>query len=100
IVLEDSYGDGWIGGLPDRANTWAVTQALSSADLASPVANGTLPERHYAGNTRLCLEDGLYTFSTTADAAWSEESSWTVCGVTGGAGGSLEFEVRLGFVSG
>lgn len=97
VVLEDNYGDGWVDALPDRANTWALTQALSSEDIASPVADGTLPDRHLSGTTQLCLEDGLYTFSTTADAAWSEESSWTVCGVTGGAGGALDFEVKIWF---
>ncbi|CAM9857841.1 unnamed protein product, partial [Scytosiphon promiscuus] len=96
ILLEDDYGDGWVDALPDRANTWALTQALSASELASPVADGTLPDRHYSGAYQLCLEDGLYTFSTTADAAWSEESSWTVCGVTGGAGGALEFEIGGG----
>lgn len=47
-VLHRGYGDVWICALPDRANTWTVTEAgLSDADLASPVAEGTLPDFHY-----------------------------------------------------
>lgn len=94
VVAKDSYGDGWTGALPDRANTWAVTESLSADQLASPVADGTLPGHHISATTTLCLEDGLYGFESTAYTAWSDEATWDVCGVEGGAGGSIEFEVR------
>ncbi|CAN0318289.1 unnamed protein product [Ectocarpus sp. 13 AM-2016] len=88
--MTDEYGDGWVGGLPDRSNTWTLTDASSS----SVVAEGTLHDWHFSGMTELCLEDGDYSFETTADTAWSSDSAWNVCEVDGGMGGSLEFEVR------
>lgn len=96
VVARDSYGDGWTGALPGRMNTWAITESLSPDDLASPVADGTLPDHHYYSTTTLCLQDGLYAFQSTADTAWSSEATWELCDVTGGAGGSMEFEVRGG----
>lgn len=99
VIVEDEYGDGWTGALPDRANTWSIAETLSDGGQPSVAAEGTLAANHLRGATPLCLQDGPYTFSSTADAAWSEESTWTLCGVTGGAGGSLEFEVRETMVS-
>ena len=96
VVARDSYGDGWTGALPGRMNTWAITESLSPDDLASPVADGTLPDHHYYSTTTLCLQDGLYAFQSTADTAWSSEATWELCDVTGGAGGSMDFEVRGG----
>lgn len=90
MAAEDEYGDGWIGGLPGRFSTWAISP---EADPTSVVATGTLPDRHYSGSTSRCLEDGQYTFASTAYAAWSSEASWNVCGVSGGLGGSLKFQV-------
>ncbi|CAN0313510.1 unnamed protein product [Ectocarpus sp. 12 AP-2014] len=89
ITMTDEYGDGWVGGLPDRSNTWTLTDASSS----SVVAEGTLHDWHFSGITELCLEDGDYSFETTADTAWSSDSAWNVCEVDGGMGGSLEFEM-------
>ncbi|CAB1113376.1 unnamed protein product [Ectocarpus sp. CCAP 1310/34] len=89
ITTTDEYGDGWVGGLPDRSNTWTLTDASSS----SVVAEGTLHDWHFSGMTKLCLQDGDYSFETTADAAWSSESAWNVCEVDGGMGGSLDFEM-------
>lgn len=94
VEAKDAYGDGWTGALPGRTNTWAITESLSPDELASSVANGTLPAHHYSGATTLCLQDGLYAFQATADTTWSSEATWSLCGVTGGAGGSMEFEVR------
>ncbi|CAM9167327.1 unnamed protein product, partial [Ectocarpus sp. 8 AP-2014] len=89
ITTTDEYGDGWVGGLPDRINTWTLTDASSS----SVVAEGTLHDWHFSGTTKLCLQDGDYSFETTAYTAWSSDSAWNVCEVDGGMGGSLEFEV-------
>lgn len=96
--MEDEYGDGWAGALPGRVDTWSITQALSESDLTSPVGDGLLPSGHYSAVNSLCLEDGYYTFSSTANAAWSSEASWTVCGVQGASGGTLEFEASWLFV--
>lgn len=90
--MEDEFGDGWAGALPGRVDTWSITQALSASDLTDPVGDGFLPYGHYSGVNTLCLEDGFYTFTSTANSAWSDEASWDVCGVTGGTGGTLEFE--------
>lgn len=91
--MANQYGEGWAGALPDRVNTWSITQALSAEDLDSAVGDGLLPAGHFSGSQTVCLEDGYYSFTSIAHAAWSDEDSWTLCGVEGWAGGTLEFEV-------
>lgn len=98
--MEDDYGDGWIGALPDRLNTWIITQALSAENFESLVANGTLPDGHYSATTSMCLDHGAYAFGSTSNAAWSSDGKWTVCGVEGGLGGWMEFQVRKGELGG
>lgn len=86
-MTEDDYGDGWVGALPDRINTWTVS------DGSDTLISSTLSGGHYSNRTDLCLADGTYTISSTADASWSSEASWALCGGVGAAGGSLDFEV-------
>ena len=91
--MEDDFGDGWVGGLPGRSNSWTITQGLMEDNLETQVADGILPDGHHSSTSRVCLENGAYTFESTSIAAWSSESAWTLCGVEGGLGGSMEFQV-------
>lgn len=87
MVLQDSAGDGWVGALPDRANIWTVSRG------GKVISSGTLAEGHFSNRTRLCLEEGLYTFNSTAYTAWSNETTWAVCDKEGAAGGRMDFQV-------
>lgn len=92
MLLEDESGDGWIGALSGRENQYTMTLSEDT------IAEGTLAKGLFSQSTKMCLGEGAYTFATTADAAWSSESAWSLseCGTSGGAGGSVEFQVSWG----
>ena len=80
LLMLDSYGDGWNGGL----------LSLISADSSGTPLGWSLltgEEEHVT----LCVEDGCYLMSFTA-AAWPEEISWlfNVSGTITGGGADYE----------
>ncbi|CAM9340064.1 unnamed protein product [Discosporangium mesarthrocarpum] len=99
LEISDSAGDGWIGGLEGRENTWVLEKIDDSGVPVSTVAQGTLTQDHFQEEQRLCLENGSYTFTSSWSGAWFDDIAWSVCGVAGGGGESVEINVADGVCS-
>ena len=71
LVLEDSVGDGWNGGMYE----------VSNADVI--VATGTL-DSGFTGAETLCLKPGCYAMRVTPKGPWPSEITWNLGGVLNG----------------
>lgn len=91
ILLTDSYGDGWVGGVPGYYNLWT----LSQVGYETAVTRGTLADNHDSATVTECLADGDYIFNTTATSAFSADMGWKICNEYGTAG---EFLASCGVI--
>lgn len=82
LALTDTFGDGWVGGLPGHYNLWSIHQVGEEV----AVTGGTLADDHESSEVRTCLADGDYSFTTTATKAFSSDMGWRICNEYGVAG--------------